>query len=301
MNNYYSIIAPAKLNLNLFVKGKTKTGMHLLESDICFLELADKIFFKFSEKDIFLQRNTNKSLKIDANSNLILESLNAFRNLTGWNKKFKIYLDKYIPIGAGLGGGSADAAATLILLRKLFNMETKSKKISLSNLYEIANKLGSDIPACLESKSLKLSGYGNKIKRQIVSNNYYYLLVNPNIRLSTKDVFSQLNFQSEKKLIKNKLFLDNINIYNSLLEPAIYLAPQIQSILSVLKTIPDIVTYGMSGSGSTCFGIFNDIKNIKDIHNCFKNNYFIWYGRKKDYSVNRVRCSKKLENIFQIM
>ena len=55
MNNYYSIIAPAKLNLNLFVKGKTKNGMHLLESDICFLELADKIFFKFSEKDIFLQ------------------------------------------------------------------------------------------------------------------------------------------------------------------------------------------------------------------------------------------------------
>ena len=301
MNNYYSIIAPAKLNLNLFVKGKTKHGMHLLESDICFLELADKIFFKFSENDIFLQKNTNKLLQIDDKNNLILDTLNAFRHLTGWNKRFKISLEKYIPIGAGLGGGSADAAATLILLRKLFNMETKSKKISLSNLYEIANKLGSDIPACLESKSLKLSGYGNKIKRQIVSNNYYYLLVNPNIRLSTKDVFSQLNFQSEKKLIKKKFFLDNINIYNSLLEPAIYLAPQIQSILSVLKTIPDIVTYGMSGSGSTCFGIFNDIKNIKDIHNCFKNNYFIWYGRKKDYSVNRVRCSKKLENIFQIM
>ena len=298
MNNYYSIIAPAKLNLNLFVKGKTKTGMHLLESDICFLELADKIFFKFSEKDIFLQRNTNKSLKIDANSNLILESLNAFRNLTGWNKKFKISLDKYIPIGAGLGGGSADAAATLILLRKLFNMERKSEEVSISNLYEIANKLGSDIPACLKSKDLKMSGYGNKIKRQIISKNYYFLLVNPNIKLSTKEVFNRFNIQSEQRLIRKKFFFDNITIYNSLLEPAIDSAPQIQSILKILETIPNIVTYGMSGSGSTCFGIFNDIKNITYFHKYFKDDYFIWYGKKRDYSVNRVRCSKTLENKF---
>ena len=298
MNNYYSIIAPAKLNLNLFVKGKTKTGMHLLESDICFLELADKIFFKFSEKDIFVQRNTNTSLQIDANSNLILESLNAFRNLTGWKKKFEISLDKYIPIGAGLGGGSADAAATLILLRKLFNMERKSEEVSISNLYEIANKLGSDIPACLKSKDLKMSGYGNKIKRQIISKNYYFLLVNPNIKLSTKEVFNRFNIQSEQRLIRKKFFFDNITIYNSLLEPAIDSAPQIQSILKILETIPNIVTYGMSGSGSTCFGIFNDIKNITYFHKYFKDDYFIWYGKKRDYSVNRVRCSKTLENKF---
>ena len=298
MNNYYSIIAPAKLNLNLFVKGKTKTGMHLLESDICFLELADKIFFKFSEKDIFVQRNTNTSLQIDANSNLILESLNAFRNLTGWNKKFEISLDKYIPIGAGLGGGSADAAATLILLRKLFNTERKSEEVSISNLYEIANKLGSDIPACLKSKDLKLSGYGNKIKRQIISKSYYFLLVNPNIKLSTKEVFNRFNIQSEQRLIRKKFFFDNITIYNSLLQPAIDSAPQIQSILKILETIPNIVTYGMSGSGSTCFGIFNDIKNITYFHKYFKDDYFIWYGKKRDYSVNRVRCSKTLENKF---
>tara|TARA_B100001093_G_scaffold241330_1_gene231049 strand:+ start:356 stop:1252 length:897 start_codon:yes stop_codon:yes gene_type:complete len=298
MNNYYSIIAPAKLNLNLFIKGKTKNGLHLLESDICFLELADKIFFKFNQKDIFLQKFKNESLQIDVENNLILQSLNAFRNLTGWNKKFEISLDKYIPIGAGLGGGSADAAATLILLRKLYNMEGNSRQISISDLYEIANKLGSDIPACLESKDLKLSGYGNKIRRQKVSNNYYYLLVNPKIKLSTKKVFTQFNFQSEQKLINKKSLLDNITIYNSLLEPAIYLAPQIKSILTILKNIPNIVTYGMSGSGSTCFGIFNDIKNIINIHKYFKDDYFIWFGKKRVYSVNRVRYSKTLENKF---
>ena len=298
MNNYYSITAPAKLNLNLLVLGKANNGLHLLKSDVCFLELADKIYFKFSKNDTFLQTNTNKSLLINSKINLILESLYTFRNLTGWNKKFKIYLDKNIPIGAGLGGGSADAAATLILLRKLFNDERKSKKISISFLYEIAKNLGSDIPACLESKSLKISGHGNKIKRKVLSDNYYYLLVNPNIKLSTKKVFSHFSSSSNKQTVDKKLVFENMSVYNSLLPSAVSLAPQISDILSILKNIPGIVTYGMSGSGSTCFGIFKDIKTFLPISDYFKNKYFIWYGKKIDYSVNRVRFSKMLENKF---
>ena len=298
MNNCYSIVAPAKLNLNLFVIGKANNGLHLLESDICFLELSDKIFFKFSQNDVLLQTNTKKTLLIDTKRNLIIESLKAFRNLTGWDQKFQIYLDKNIPIGAGLGGGSANAAATLILLRKLFNKENNSQRISISNLYKLANKLGSDIPACLESKSLKISGYGNKIKRDKFSNNYYYLLINPNIQLSTKEVFSHFSCFSREMSNKDKTYLGNVSIYNSLLSSAIYLAPQIKTILSILKNIPNIVTYGMSGSGSTCFGIFNDFKDILPISDYFGDNYFIWYGKTKDYSVNRVRHCKMLENKF---
>ena len=297
MNNFFSIIAPAKLNINLFVRGKADNGLHLLESDVCFLELSDTIVFKFGENDTLFQASTNKSLLIDPKYNLIIESLNSFRNLTGWNKKFEIYLDKNIPIGAGLGGGSADAAATLILLRKLFNAES-SKKLSISNLYEIADNIGSDIPACLESKSLRISGYGNKIKRRKMSNNYYYLLVNPNIQLSTKEVFSNFKYFSNKISNDKKRDFESMNVYNSLLSSAIYMAPQINSILSILKNIPNILAYGMSGSGSTCFGIFNDIKNISSISKYFDDNYFIWYGKKKDYSVNRVRRSKMLENKF---
>ena len=298
MNNYYSIIAPAKLNLNLFVKGKAENGLHFLESDIFFLELTDKIFFKFNKNDTFLQNTTNKSLQINTKCNLILESLNAFRQITGWNKKFQIYLDKNIPIGAGLGGGSANAAATLILLRNLFNKEKKSNKISISNLYKIASKLGSDIPACLESKSLRLIGYGDKITRNKFSKNYYYLLVNPNIKLSTKEVFSTYKYFSNEKLSDDKVFFEDIFIYNSLLSSAISLAPQISFILSILKNIPGVVAYGMSGSGSTCFGIFNDINNILPISKYFEDKYFIWYGKKKDYNVNRVHYSKTLENKF---
>ena len=298
MNNCYSIIAPAKLNLNLFVRGKANNGLHLIESDVCFLELSDKIYFEFSENDNFLQKSLNKSLLIDDKYNLILEALNEFRYLTGWEKKFQIYLDKNIPIGAGLGGGSADAAATLILLRKLFNGERKKKKLSISTLYKIANKLGSDVPACLESKSLKISGYGNKIKRNKLSNNYYYLLVNPNIQLSTKQVFSHFSYFSHDITKNKKNCLGDVGIYNSLLSSAISLAPQIHTILSVLKKLPNVIACGMSGSGSTCFGIFNDINATLTFSDYFEDSYFIWYGRVKDYSVNRVRCSKMLENKF---
>ena len=134
MNNYYSVVAPAKLNLNLFVTGKNKNGYHLLKSDVCFLELADEIFFKPHHKDIFYQNKTTKSLTINPKDNLILKAINQFRVLTKWNQKFKIYLNKKIPIGAGLGGGSADAASTLILLRKLYNKEHKTRKIKISTL-----------------------------------------------------------------------------------------------------------------------------------------------------------------------
>ena len=105
MNENYYINAPAKLNLNLFVKQTSNNGLHCIESDICFLELTDTLFFRFSHKDIFSQDIANKNLIIDPDDNLILRALKEFRNLTDWKKCFSIYLKKNIPIGAGLGGG----------------------------------------------------------------------------------------------------------------------------------------------------------------------------------------------------
>lgn len=301
MNKYYSIIAPAKLNLNLFIKGKNKNGYHLLESDICFLELTDKIYIKKSNKDLFNQSKTPNNFNIDPNDNLIFKAINQFRILTKWNIKFEVYLDKKIPIGAGLGGGSADAASTLILLRNLYNKEHNIKKIDVSTLYKIGIDLGSDVPACLHSKDLRLGGYGNKITRTKVINNYYFLLINPKINLSTREVFQQYDaFNSNESNIPDLRF-GNINIHNSLLSSAIDLAPQISSVLSHFQKSKTITAYGMTGSGSTCFGIFKNINEIIKFLEFFNKqdnpNYFIWYGQKKNYNMNRIRTSKTLENI----
>lgn len=301
MNKYYSIIAPAKLNLNLFIKGKNKNGYHLLESDICFLELTDKIYIKKSNKDLFNQSKTPNNFNIDPNDNLIFKAINQFRILTKWNIKFEVYLDKKIPIGAGLGGGSADAASTLILLRNLYNKEHNIKKIDVSTLYKIGIDLGSDVPACLHSKDLRLGGYGNKITRTKVMNNYYFLLINPKINLSTREVFQQYDASNSNESNIPDARFGNINIHNSLLSSAIDLAPQISSVLSHLQKSKTITAYGMTGSGSTCFGIFKNINEIIKFLEFFNKqdnpNYFIWYGQKKNYRMNRIRTSKTLENI----
>jgi len=301
MNKYYSIIAPAKLNLNLFIKGKNKNGYHLLESDICFLELTDKIYIKESNKDLFNQSKTPNNFNIDPNDNLIFKAINQFRILTKWNIKFEVYLDKKIPIGAGLGGGSADAASTLILLRNLYNKEHNIKKIDVSTLYKIGIDLGSDVPACLHSKDLRLGGYGNKITRTKVMNNYYFLLINPKINLSTREVFQQYDASNSNESNIPDARFGNINIHNSLLSSAIDLAPQISSVLSHLQKSKTITAYGMTGSGSTCFGIFKNINEIIKFLEFFNKqdnpNYFIWYGQKKNYNMNRIRTSKTLENI----
>jgi 4-diphosphocytidyl-2-C-methyl-D-erythritol kinase len=298
MNKTFYIDAPAKININLFVKDKLKNGLHSLESDICFVELADNIFFRFCEKDEFLQDSLKKQFLINPHDNLILNALYKFRQLTEWNKNFSIYLEKKIPIGAGLGGGSANAAATLILLRKLFNHQTKVNKLSKNALFEIGKSIGSDVPACIESKDLKLRGYGDKIKRNKMPYNFYFLIINPNIKLSTKDVFNHFEKNSDKKIAKTNSFWQNINIYNSLISSAVFLEPEILNVLDTFKKSKNIVGYGMSGSGSSCFGIFNNLSDIENSLKHFKKEYFMWYGKKKDYSLNRVVYSKVLENKY---
>ena len=298
MNKNYYIKAPAKLNLNLTVKKGSNNGLHFLESDICFLELTDTLSFQFSNKDIFTQDISNKTLIVDPKDNLILRALKEFRNLTNWRKFFSIYLQKKIPVGAGLGGGSADAAATLILLRKLFNNETKTNKVSKNTLFEVGKTLGSDVPACIESKDLKLKGYGDKIFRNKFHDDFYFLIINPNIQLSTKDIFIYFDDMKNNKIERTNIFWDNINIQNSLLKPAIKLAPEISSIINSLANSKKIVAYGMTGSGSSCFGIFKNLNDINASLKYFNKRYFIWFGKKKNYSLNRVCYSKVLENKF---
>ena len=301
MNSFISIQAPAKLNLNLFVTGKSSNGLHLLKSHICFLELTDQIYIRSSLEDTFFQVSNNRSLIINSDDNLILNTIDTFRRYTNWKQKFKVILDKRIPIGAGLGGGSADAAATLILLKHLHNSDKNNKeKIKQSSLYKIALGLGSDVPACLKSRDLILSGFGEKLQSCNIPNNYYFLLINPNIHLSTKDVFT--HYKKSKMQNFQSINFANLQIYNSLLSSAIFLVPEISNIITNLKKAKKIIAYGMTGSGSTCFGIFKNIEDIKIFLDKFNKNikipYYIWYGGKKNYSFNRITNSKVLENNF---
>ena len=289
MKHSISLIAPAKLNLNLRVKDKLKNGYHSLESDVCFLDLHDVINIEISNLNSI--EISNKSTFILKDESILLKTLNFFNREFKNNNKFKITLKKNIPIGAGLGGGSSDSATLLLGLRYFYNRNPhNSKKITLRKLKEIGFKIGSDVPACIVSKSLKLSGIGERLEKIYVPKSYKFLLIYPNKNLSTKLVFDNFDFRTED--ILNPVYFNNIKIYNSLKFASQTIEPEIKKILKILKSFEKIIAFGMSGSGSSCFGIFKsskDFLNDKEFKKLkLKKNYFIWHGNKKEFGYNRI-------------
>ena len=289
MTHSITLIAPAKLNLNLNVKDKLKNGYHSLESDICFLDLYDEINIEISNLNKI--KISDKSTFILKDESILSKTLKCFNSEFKNKNKFKITLKKNIPIGAGLGGGSSDSATLLLGLRYFYNRNPyNSKKITLTKLKEIGLKIGSDVPACIVGKSLKLSGIGEKLEKIYVAKNYKFLLIYPNKTLSTKLVFDNFDFRTENNL--NPMYFNKIKIYNSLKFVSQSIEPEIKNILKILKSFEKIIAFGMSGSGSSCFGIF---KNSKDFINDkeferlkLKKNYFIWHGNKKEFGYNRI-------------
>ena len=289
MMHSISLIAPAKLNLNLYVKEKLKNNYHSLQSDICFLDLCDEITIKrsnFNKIEI-----SDESTFFLEKENMLLKTLNYFNSKFKNEDKFNIKLKKNIPIGAGLGGGSSDSATLLLGLRHFYNSNlNNSKKITITKLRELGLKIGSDVPACIMGKSLQLSGIGEKLKKISIEKNNRFLLIYPNKTLSTKKVFNSFNFKKVKNT--KTMYFNKIRIFNSLEFVSQSIEPEIKKILNILKSFEKIIAFGMSGSGSSCFGIFRnsrDLINDKEFSRLKSmNNYFIWHGIKKEFGYNRI-------------
>ena len=178
----------------------------------------------------------------------------------------------------------------LLGLRYFYNKNPNNKKkISFTELKEIGLKIGSDVPACIVSKSLKLSGIGEKLKTINIAKDNKFLIIYPNKTLSTKKVFDSFNSREVKNT--KEMYFNKIKIFNSLEFVSQSIEPEIKKILRYLNSFKKIIAYGMSGSGSSCFGIF---KNSQDFINDrefkrlkLQKNYFIWHGNKKEFGYNR--------------
>ena len=269
-------IARAKINLTLRVLGKSETGFHLIESITAFSDFGDEveIFTNSSRDQLEISGPFSKDLEGD---NIVVKALESFRKETIWTQPITIKIFKQIPVAAGLGGGSADAACVL----KMLNLLAPKARVSEEKMGEIGLNLGSDVPACLSGKTLKMEGRGEKLSIIGRIPSMPILLVNPNIRLSTKAVFETF---SKKGLFKpadenanvdvEKIFKGiGCNTPNDLIEPAIKLAPVIQEVLFVLRKLKGIKTVGMSGSGATCFALFepNDTVSVIKAEEQIKN------------------------------
>ncbi len=257
-------LCPAKINIFLKVIGKRLDGYHELESLMTFIDLFD--ILEVQESDFFeMTIDGEFGNLVDLKNNILTEIFDYFQKNFRISKNLKIKLTKNIPVGGGLGGGSSNAATFLKILNEIFDLKLEQKK-----LMEIALKFGSDIPFFLQTNSALIRGRGEIILPYQGFASISALLITPKIAVSTKEVFA--NFQ--KKITKESAdfpILDQnifelLNLKNDLETAAVKICPEIFKIITISKNHKAKIAK-MSGSGSSCFAIFN---NAQDEKNCLE-------------------------------
>ena len=239
-------IAAAKLNLALHVRGKLPDGRHRIETVFAFCNDGDRLT---ADPADILTLATSGLFAVDLGpneDNLVLRAARALQAAAGVADGAAIHLDKRLPVASGIGGGSADAAATLRLLTSLWHIDPR-------HAAEVAPALGSDVPACLLNLTARGEGAGDElslINPEGISG-VPVLLANPRVALATADVFARWNGIDQGPL--GDWRAGN----NGLDSTAIALVPQIETVLAWLQAQPGANFVRLSGSGATCFALFD--------------------------------------------
>lgn len=262
MSNRVSFLCPAKINAFLQIVGK-KDGYHLLESVLTTIDLFDLLVVeKTPEEETKIILEGEFGDKLDPNNNLFVTILDYFHKNFSIPKNLRITLTKNIPVSAGLGGGSSNAAYFMMALNGMFNLN-----LSNEQLQELSFKFGSDIAFFIATKgSALIKGRGQIDKILPDFKKPKLLLVNPKKPLSTKDVFEK--FDSAE----NKDEKDPWQKNNDLQNTAIKLMPEIKIILDELKNNKAQIAK-MSGSGPSCFAIFENDEKLNRCYEKFKKEF----------------------------
>jgi 4-diphosphocytidyl-2-C-methyl-D-erythritol kinase len=239
-------IAPAKLNLALHVRGKLPDGRHAIETVFAFCTDGDGLSGDAADS---IELNVTGPFAAELGAvedNLVFKATQALARAAGVRQGAALTLDKRLPVASGIGGGSADAAAALRLLTSLWRIDPKYAE-------QVAPALGSDVPACLLSLPARGEGAGDRLTRVGLPEllGKPVLLVNPRVSLSTADVFARWDGEDRGPLADWRAGR------NDLEQPAIALVPQIGSVLAWLGVQPGAEFVRMSGSGATCFALFD--------------------------------------------
>lgn len=286
-----NIIARAKVNLSLEVKGKREDGYHLLSMVMQSIELHDNITIAINKTGkINIDSNVNFIPKDERN--IAYKAALLFNEESGLNIGYDIFIKKNIPSGAGMGGGSADAAGVLAALNKL-----NGELFSDEKLMQIGLKLGADVPFCMVGGTKLAEGIGEEFT-ELRGIDMKLLIVKPDIGISTAQAFKRLKLDQIKHNPNTENLIAAINknnktdIYkymdNALYDFSLELVPEMESIINTL------VDFGseramMTGSGSTVFGIFENENKLKKAYNYFSKLY------KDVYITNTTKESITLE------
>lgn len=253
-------LARAKINLFLHVGERRADGFHPLQSLAVFPEFGDRLVADEAD-DLSLVIQGPFASSLSDGDNLVLKAARALAERAGRRAQAKLTLTKNLPVASGIGGGSADAAASLKALANLWRLDLDEKA-----LFDIAAALGSDIPVCVASRPAFMEGRGEILTPAASLPPLPLLLVNPGVEVPTKDVFAALASRrgTEMKLPRSG-FSDLADLLrflevtaNDLEAPALGLQPVIGEVLAALKRLPGALFTRMSGSGATCFALMPD-------------------------------------------
>ncbi|VAX02639.1 4-diphosphocytidyl-2-C-methyl-D-erythritol kinase [hydrothermal vent metagenome] len=260
VKNKITRLARAKINLDLLVTGRREDGYHLLDSLVVFADYGDEISVLPSDEISLAITGPFATELIGFKDNIILKAARALKKKFNIMKGAEITLVKNLPVSSGIGGGSADAAAAIHALIELWQMPTIE-----SDLDEILLSLGADVPVCMASQTMHMTGMGEKLRPITINFPVFLCLVNPGVAVSTSDIFkgrTKRAFSNPRKLpltIEDQSQLQEIlnAAGNDLEGEAGAINPVIKKIIAQIKASDDCLFAGMSGSGATCFGIFS--------------------------------------------
>jgi 4-diphosphocytidyl-2-C-methyl-D-erythritol kinase len=250
--------APGKVNLTLRVLGRRADGYHDIESLVVFAGVGDELTFAPGAELALTVAGPTAGAAGDVSDNLVLKAARAFAGLVEGLKVGSFALSKRLPVAAGLGGGSSDAAAALRLLAAANDIAPDDPR-----LMQAARATGADVPVCLDPRSRRMRGIGDILSEPLVLAPLPAVLVNPGVAVPTREVFAALNLKPGAQSAdtgppKTTALLDEIaQGRNDLEQPAIELQPVIAKVLAVLRNLPACRLARMSGSGATCFGLFD--------------------------------------------
>ena len=249
-----SAFAPAKINLTLHVTGRRDDGYHLLDSLVVFVDAGDELFAEPASELSLALAGPMAGQVPAGDDNLVLR---AARMVCPPGRGAALRLHKELPVAAGLGGGSADAAAAVRAIAALYGLP-------LPDAAALAS-LGADVPACLAARPVRMRGIGERLQPVVIPP-LHFVLVNPGTSLSTPEVFAALEKKENAPMPEELPARSDAASFcrwlaalrNDLETPARALAPVVADVQAALGETEGCLLARMSGSGATCFGLYGD-------------------------------------------
>lgn len=252
--------ARAKVNLTLRVLGRHADGYHELDSLVAFASVGDTLTLQ-PDRPLSLTIAGPHGAGLDIADNLVVRAAEALAGAFPGLNLGAFHLVKRLPVASGIGGGSADAAAALRLLCRWNGIAIDDRRV-----IDTARSIGADVPVCLASKACLMRGVGERLGPELAMPPLFAVLVNPGVAVETGAVFRELGLAPDSVTgqADDAVSADFSSALergrNDLQAPALAIAPEIGNVLAALRALPDCRLARMSGSGATCFGLFDDCR-----------------------------------------